>query len=53
MIEDLAIRAAAASLLCTTAVYSTAQAGSVPLESATLQGDEVIQTRIGDIELVD
>jgi hypothetical protein len=44
---------AAASLPCTTALQSTAQAGPVPLESATLQGDEVIQTPIGEIELVD
>jgi hypothetical protein len=44
---------AAASLPCTTALQSTAQAGPVPLESATLQGDEVIQAPIGEIELVD
>jgi hypothetical protein len=53
MTENLAIWAVAASLLCTTALVSPAQAASPPLESATLQGDEVIQTPIGDIELVD
>jgi hypothetical protein len=51
MTEKLAIWAAAASLLCTTALGSTVQA--VPLESATLQGDEVIETPIGEIELQD
>jgi hypothetical protein len=44
---------AAASLLCASALVSTAQADPVPLESATLQGDEVIQTPIGEIELTD
>jgi hypothetical protein len=53
MTEKVAIWAAAASLLCTPALFSTAQADPVPLESATLQGDEVIETPIGDIELVD
>ena len=53
MTEKLAIWSAAALLLCTTAPVSTAQADSVPLKSATLQGDEVIQTPIGDIDLVD
>jgi hypothetical protein len=53
MTEKLAIWAVAASLVCTTALQSTAQADSVPLERATLQGDEVIQTPIGEIELVD
>jgi hypothetical protein len=52
MTDKLAIWAAA-SLLCTTALVSMAQAEPVPLESATLQGDEVIQTPIGDIDLVD
>jgi hypothetical protein len=53
MTEKLAIWAAAASLLCTTALVSTAQAEPVSLESTTLQGDEVIETPIGDIELQD
>ncbi len=53
MTTKLAIWAAAASLLCTTALVSTAEAGPVPLEKATLQGDEVIQTPIGEIELND
>jgi hypothetical protein len=35
------IWAAPALLVCTTALGSTAQADPVPLESATLQGDEV------------
>jgi hypothetical protein len=53
MSEKLATWAVAAALLCPTALHSTAQAEPVPLASATLQGDEVIETPVGDIELTD
>jgi hypothetical protein len=53
MSEKLATWAVAAALLCPTALHSTAQAEPFPLASATLQGDEVIETPVGDIELTD
>jgi hypothetical protein len=40
MTGNFAIRAAAASLLCATALQSVPQAASVPLDSAKLQGDD-------------
>jgi len=53
MTGKLTILATATVLLSATALTSAAFAQSVPLDSATLQGDEVIETPIGDIELTD
>jgi hypothetical protein len=41
------------ALLCALAVHSAAKADSVPLKDATLQGDETIETPIGEINLED
>jgi hypothetical protein len=53
MTGKLTTLATATVLLSATALTSAAFAQSVPLDSATLQGDEVIETPIGDIELTD
>jgi hypothetical protein len=53
MLTTLAVRAAVAALICLPALHQAARADSVPLEGATLQGDEVIETPIGDIKLTD
>jgi hypothetical protein len=53
MIGNPVIWTAAAALLTALSLPSAVLAQAVSLESATLHGDEVIDTPIGDIELVD
>lgn len=53
MTGRLTTLATATILLSATALTSAGFAQGVPLDSATLQGDEVIETPIGDIELQD
>jgi Protein of unknown function (DUF1214) len=53
MTKSLAVFGVVASLLSTTALQSAAQTQTRSLESATLQGDETIETPIGPIKLED
>ncbi|MDR4494000.1 MAG: DUF1254 domain-containing protein [Nitrospirales bacterium] len=53
MIRQFAPLTAVVSLLGIMVFQSTARADTVPLEKATLQGDETIATPIGEIELLD
>ena len=53
MTARLVTSTAIAALLCTTALLPPAKAQSVPLGEATLQGDELIDTPVGSIELND
>lgn len=53
MIRTFALMVAGAAMLGTTALHAPANAQSLPLDEATLQGDELIDTPIGTIELQD